>query len=356
VARKSDILNVATIGLGMGRHHLNTYHEYGRSRAAAICDADPKRLAEFQQQVGLPDDRCFTDYRKLLRAAKRLDLHAASVALPNALHAPVSIAAAKAGLHVLCEKPMAMNVRQARAMLAASKAAGKKLMINFSYRFTPPARALKGVVDGGAVGDIYYGRTAWYRRRGLPGFGGWFGQKKLAGGGPIIDLGVHRLDLAMWLMGNPRPVTVSGATYGHIGRRVAREQRKKFDVEDIGGAFVRFDNGASLIVEASWAGFTEKREEMITQLLGTKGGVVHRNVGEGYDFEARVYSEEHGCLWETRLQQTLDPTPKAYEEFVDACLDDREPLATGQHGLDVQCILDAIYRSAETGREVRIRQ
>jgi len=351
---KKKTLNVAVVGLGMGRHHLMGYHTYKRSRAVAICDLDPVRLAQFAGECDIPEDRCFSDHKKMLARARELEIDAVSVALPNVLHAPISIDALKAGCHVLCEKPMAMNARQARAMLAAAAKAGKRLMINFSYRFTPQGQALKKVADSGVLGDVYYGRTAWYRRRGLPGFGGWFGQKKLSGGGPIIDLGVHRIDLAMWLMGNPRPVTVSAGAYGHIGGRIARQMGKKFDVEDIGGALIRFDNGATLIAEASWAGFTEKREEMITQLLGTKGGLIHRNTGEGYDFEARVYTEEHGTLWETRLQQTLETPPSAYQEFVDAVLDRREPIATGQHGLDVQLILDAIYKSAELGREVRI--
>jgi predicted dehydrogenase len=256
---------------------------------------------------------------------------------------------------VLCEKPMAMNVRQAKAMLDASKKAKKKLMINFSYRFMPQTQSLKSYVARGEIGDIYYGRTAWYRRRGLPGLGGWFGIKALSGGGPIIDLGVHRIDMAMWLMGSPKPVSVSASTYNVIGARVASEQGKAFDVEDIGGALIRFDNGATLIAEASWAGFTQKREEMLTQLLGTKGGILHSNVNETYEFEARIFTEHDSALWEARLQQGLAPCPTAYQEFVDACLDGRESIAPGEHGLAVQQVLDAIYKSAATCKEVRIQ-
>jgi len=354
VSEESKRLNVAVIGLGMGRHHLAGYAKYARSRAAAICDADPVRLAQFAAEHKIPPERCFSDHRTMLAAARDLDLHAASVALPNVLHAPITIDCFKAGLHVLCEKPMAMNVRQAKAMLDASKKARKKLMINFSYRFMPQTQALKRFVDSGAVGDIYFGRTAWHRRRGLPGLGSWFGIKEQSGGGPIIDLGVHRMDMAMWLMGNPRPVTVSGSAYSVIGPRVAKQLGKKYDVEDLGCGLIRFDNGATLILEASWAGFTEKREEMITQLLGTTGGLIQRNTGEGYDFEARVYTEKDGVLWDSKLQETTFPVKSAYEEFVDACLDDREPVATGQHGLDVQHILDAVYKSAATGKEIRI--
>ena len=347
-------LNVAVIGLGMGSGHLEAYRNYPRSNAVAICDIDRPRLVERAQKHDIPEGRCFTDYRKLLGRARELGLHAVSVALPNALHAPVTIDAFRAGLHVLCEKPMAMNARQGRAMIAAARRARRKLMINFSFRFNEQSRSLKRIVDSGAVGEIYFGRTVWHRRRGIPKFGGWFGQKKLSGGGPVIDLGVHRLDLAMWLMGNPRPLTVSGGTYDHIGRRLARQQRKAFDVEDLGCALIRFDNGATLLLEASWAGFSEKREDMVTQLYGTKGGIVQRNVEEGYAFEARVFSESGGALWEHRLQQSVSASASAYQEFVDAVLDGREPIATGQHGLDVQLILDAIYKSAATGREVRI--
>ncbi len=348
-------LNVAVIGLGMGRNHLRGYVEYERSRAVAICDVDERRLAEFGEPHGIPAERRFTNYRRLLAQAAALKLDAVSVALPNVLHAPVSIAASRAGIHVLCEKPMAMNARQGRRMIAAAQQARRTLMINLSYRFTPQSRALKRVVDGGALGAIYFGRTVWHRRRGLPRFGGWFGQKALSGGGPIMDLGVHRLDLALWLMGNPRPVAVSGSTYNVIGKRLAKEQGVEFDAEDLGCALVRFDNGATLIVEASWAGYTEKREDMVTQLLGTQGGLVQRNVGEGYEFEARLFTEHDGSLWNSQLQQANVPCPSAYQDFVDACLDGREPLAPAKHALDVQLILDAIYKSAETGREVRIR-
>jgi predicted dehydrogenase len=349
-----EVLNVAVIGLGMGRGHLRGYVGYERSDAVAICDADPKRLRRVADEFDMPEDRCYRDYRKLLADAKRHKLEAVSVALPNALHAPVTLDAFRAGLHVLCEKPMATSARDARAMLAASRKARRKLMINFSFRFTPQSRALKRLADSGAIGEIYFGRTVWHRRRGLPGFGGWFGQKALSGGGPIIDLGVHRLDLAMWLMGNPRPTRVSAGVYSVLGPRLARKQRKKFDVEDLGCALIRFDSGATLVLEASWAGFSEKKEDMVTQLLGTKGGIIQRNVGEGYDFEARVYREQDGATWEARLQQPTDRVPSAYEEFVDAVLDDREPLATGRQGLDVQLILDAIYKSAAAGREVVI--
>ena len=354
MAKSSKRLGVGVIGLGMGGAHLAEYAECGRARIAAICDVDGKRLAETAARFDLTEDQCFTDYRKMFSRAGKPGLEAVSVALPNALHAPVTIAAFKAGLHVLCEKPMAMNAGEARRMISAADKARRKLMINLSYRFTQQSQALKRAVDSGVLGKVYFARTAWHRRRGIPGFGGWFGQKKLAGGGPIIDLGVHRLDLAMWLMGSPWPVSVSGSTFGHLGRRLAREQGKRFDVEDLGCALVRFDNGATLILEASWAGFGEKQEDMITHLYGTTGGLVQRNVGEGYEFGAFVYTERDGAMWQQKLQQPTCPCPTAGSEFTDAVLDGHATPTTGRDGLAVQIVLDAIYRSAELGKEVKI--
>jgi predicted dehydrogenase len=354
-ASKKKTLRVAVIGLGMGRGHVKGFSEYGKSTVAALCDLDESKLATVGEAFDVPEDARYTDYKALFRDADTLELDAVSIALPNALHAPVAKSAFKAGLHVLCEKPLATTATQGRAMLRAAEKAGRTLMVNLSYRFRPQSQALKRMMDAGEIGEIYFGRTVWHRRRGLPGFGGWFGQKELAGGGPIIDLGVHRLDLAMWLMGNPRPTTVSAGAYGVIGPRLAKQQNKTFDVEDLGAALIRFDNGATLILEASWAGFSEKKEDMVTQLLGTEGGIVQRNVGEGYDFEAKLFTEKNGSLWAAELQQELVPTPSSYREFVDAVLEGREPLATGQHGLDIQLILDGIYRSAQQGREIKLR-
>jgi predicted dehydrogenase len=227
-------------------------------------------------------------------------------------------------------------------------------MINFSYRFTEQSVALKEQVDSGILGDVYFARTLWHRRRGLPGFGGWFGQKALSGGGPLIDLGVHRLDLALWLMGYPKPVWVMGSTYNPIGSALAAERGAAFDVEDLAVGLIKFENGATLVIEASWAANIAERELMETRLYGTKAGLVQHNVEETYKFEAELYVERNGAHFDMKLHSPLRPCPTPMYHFVDCILTGKPHIATAEEGLRVMEILDAIYRSAAEGGPVKI--
>lgn len=340
-------LRLGVVGLGMGRGHVEGYQKDGRAEVAALSDVDEARLRAAGEKYGVSE--LFTDAGQMFRSAA---LDAVSIATPNKFHAPLTIAALTRGLHVLCEKPMAMNAREARRMLDAAEKAERNLMINFSYRFSTMSRALKHQVDSGVVGDIYFGRTVWHRRRGMPGFGGWFGSKELAGGGPLIDLGVHRLDLALWLMGYPDPVMVVGSEYDMIAGPLARRQRRRFTVEDLACGLVKFANGATLIVEASWALNIREPEHMVTLLCGTKGGLVQRNVGGEYEFTAEVYTEEGSNLFTKTLDAATTSAPSPYSEFVSSILERRPPAASGEDGLKVMKILDGIYKSARTGRAV----
>ena len=343
-------LRMGVVGLGMGRGHMRGYQSHPKAELVAICDVDEERLNAVGEEEGIP--ALYTETRRMFREA---DLDGVSIAVPNKFHAPLTIDALKNGLHVLCEKPMAMTVREAERMNAAAEKADRNLMINFSFRFTEASYALKQQVDAGVVGDIYFGRSVWHRRRGMPKFGGWFGDKALSGGGPLIDLGVHRLDLALWLMGYPEPVAVSGSAYNVIAREKAKKEKKTFTVEDLACGIVKFANGATLILEASWALNIREREQMSTALYGDRGGLVHRNVGGGYDFTAELYTEEEGNLFTKTLDGCMGPVPASYHEFVDSILEERPPMATGEQGLKVMKILEGIYKSAETGREVRYR-
>jgi predicted dehydrogenase len=345
-----DKLRVGVIGVGMGSGHIAGYQKDPRSEVAAVCDVNEERLQGAAERLHVAPELLYTDSTRMFEEA---ELDAVSIAVPNKYHAPLTIAALKHGLHVLCEKPMAMTVKEAEQMQAAADKAGKNLMINFSYRFSEMSQALKQQVDAGVVGDIYFGRTVWHRRRGIPGFGGWFTTKELAGGGPLIDLGVHRVDLALWLMGYPDPVAISGSAYNKIAGPLAKKAKKTYSVEDLACGVVKFDNGATLIVEASWAVNNGQPEEMITQLYGTRGWLVQRNTGGGYNFEAELYTDEGGNLFTKKLDQSMNPSPSAYSEFVSSIVEERPPLATGAEGIRVMKILEGLYKSAETGKEVR---
>jgi predicted dehydrogenase len=340
-------LRIGVIGLGMGQHHVEGYLTHPEADVVALCDADEGRLAKQGKTFGI--DRLYHDWRRMFDK-ERLDV--VSVATPNVSHREIACAALDAGCHVLCEKPMAMNVTEAEQMRARSEECGKRLMINFSYRFLPMSFALKSQIDAGVIGDVYAARTAWHRRRGLPPFGSWFCRKELSGGGPLIDLGVHRIDLALWLMGYPEPTFVVGSTYDSIAAELAREKGERYTVEDLAIGFVKFANGATLQVEASWAINRPEKEFMETWLYGKKGGLVQKNVGGEYKFEATLFTEENGFHFTKRLSTSDTPVPVSMYHFVDCIVGGRPHIATADEGVKVMKIIDGVYQSAATGEPI----
>ncbi|MCE5259474.1 MAG: Gfo/Idh/MocA family oxidoreductase [Chloroflexi bacterium] len=341
-------VRIGVIGLGMGRYHLKEYQSNPSVSIVAICDQNEPLLAEYQTLY--PQAKAYTSYEELLAAG---GLDGVSVALPNFLHAQVTIAALRAGCNVLCEKPMALNAAQAAEMLRTSQETDKKLMIHFNYRFSPPSRFLKRYVDEGHLGQIYYAKTHWLRANGIPKLGGWFGIKELSGGGPLIDLGVHRLDLAMWLMGYPKAKAVSAYTSGLLGARIARDAGAKYDCEDLTAALIRLENGTVINLEVSFAGGTDKDQDMVTGIYGTNGAAIQRNRGEGYEFEAVALQNIAGALSQVNPKY-FERCPSAIEHFVNCIIKDCQPEASAENGLEMMRIIDAIYRSAAEGREVTV--
>jgi predicted dehydrogenase len=342
-------LRVGVIGLGIGRLHIEGWREHPQVELVAIADPDAERLERVGNQYGIA---ARYDSAEAMLAAEKLDV--VSVCTPNKYHKALTLVAFAAGCHVLCEKPMAMNADEGREMLEAARRAGKRLMINFSYRFSAQSRALKAQVESGIFGHFYFGRTVWHRRRGMPGFGGWFGSKELAGGGPLIDLGVHRLDLALWLMGYPKPTWVLGSSYDHIARPLAEESGKTFDVEDLAAALIRFDNGSTLALEASWAANIREAELMETRLLGTRAGLLQKNVNEGYSFDAHIFMEQNGAQFDLQLNPSSAKAASAMHDYADAILNEKPHPASGEEGLIVMELLDAIYKSARQGEPVQL--
>ncbi|MFO0957283.1 MAG: Gfo/Idh/MocA family oxidoreductase [Isosphaeraceae bacterium] len=351
------LLRVGVVGLGMGKEHVKGYRSHPGAEVVAMADTDPGRLNKAGEEFGIAG--LYPSLDAMLEAEK---LDVVSIATPNSLHRPLAIRALEAGCHVLCEKPMAPNAQDGRAMVEAARRAGRRLMINFSFRFKPQSLALKQLVSEGVLGDVYFARTIWHRRRGIPFLGGWFGRKELAGGGPLIDLGVHRLDLALWLMGYPRPTWVLARTYNHRGSAHAAEIGAAFDVEDLAVGLITFDNGATLEIEASWMVHQAESDRMETRLYGTKGGLVQRNKGENYEFEAEVYRDLGGIPHDLKIDphpvrnygDAEPPQPTAMYHFIDAIRHDRPHPAPAEEGLLVTEILDALYRSADEGRPIEL--
>jgi predicted dehydrogenase len=346
-SNETTMLRVGVVGLGMGRHHVEAFSNHPNAEVVAISDLDPKRLEDIGNQYGVANR--YTAFEEML---EKESLDIVGIATPNFLHRPIALAAIAAGCHVFCEKPMAMNAGEAQEMIDAANAAGRRIMIDFSYRFSDQSQALYAEVQKDTLGDVYFGRAVWLRRDGMPGFGGWFGQKDKSGGGPLIDLGVHRLDFALWLMGYPKPAWVVGATYDHLARQKADAEEKLYDVEDMAVAMIRFENGATLELEASWASHIQEPEFMETRLLGTKAGLLQRNVGGGYAWETELYYHRDGEAVDHKLEIPEGQGTTGPEHFVDSIVSDSPHMATGEEGLIVMKILDAIYASAERNEPV----
>ena len=335
-----DRVKVGVIGLGMGQAHLKCYEACPNAAVVALCDIDEALLSKVLGER--PDVKGFTDYGEMLAMD---GLQAVSVALPNFLHCPVTLAALEAGKHVLCEKPMAMNAAEAEQMKRTAERLGKVLMMHFNMRYMTTAATLKPVLEAGALGQIYHVTTTYLRRDGYPRPGGWFGQKDKSGGGPLIDLGVHRIDLALWLIGYPKPV----AAFGNVYDLLAREKLKgiEFDCEDFSTAMIRFENGCTMYVAASWDGYPLAGHGLTMGIYGT-GGYVFETSGE-----ITLCKKEHGVPTACALEQQ-QPRETAQQHFVDCILEGRQPDPCAEHGVIVMKILDAIYGSARTGREARI--
>ncbi len=317
-------------------------------KVVACADANEAVARQAAEQFDIP--HVFTDYKKMLEMD---EIQAVSVCTPNFLHFQPTIDALEADKHVLCEKPLAMNAGEGEEMCRTAERTGRKLQVGFMTRFQSSAQALKRFVDAGEMGEIYSAHAVAMRRRGIPGWG-VFTQKDKQGGGPLIDIGVHILDLTLWLMGHPKPLRCSGQTYAKFGHRegvlglMGQWDPKIFSVEDFAVGMVRFDNGASLVLRSSFCANQEERDRFDTQLYGTEGGCSYN--------PCKMFFERHGTLVDA--SPAYLPQVKAHEEeikaFCRAIIDDTEVPVTGREGLMTTQIIDAIYRSSELGCEVDV--
>ena len=343
-------LRFAVIGAGaIGHNHLEEIRRHPRADLIAIADSNRSRLVEAADKFRAPV--ALTDFHEVL---SRADVDAVSIALPTYLHAPVALAALKAGKHVHLDKPFAMNARQAAGIIAAAKKYRRVLMVGQNQRFSRDAQVLKRFVERGALGEIYHARAWWLRRSGIPRIGSWFTQKKYAGGGVLLDIGVHMLDLTLHLMNNFEPVSVSGMVHARLGPRGLGggtwgrseiDKGAKFDVDDFTAALIRLKGGQSLLLEVTWAAHVVEPSHGV-QLYGTDGG--------GSLYPARVCRRTDAGYEVLMPELKRLPYPEdRLHHFVDCVLDGHKPMVAPAESLAVQKILDGIYRSARLGREVR---
>ena len=350
-------IKIAIVGVGnISLSHIHGYQLNPDVELYAFCDIDEKRLKMMGEKFGIT--RLYTDEAEMLRELPEID--AVSVCTWNSQHAPCTIMALNAGKHVLCEKPMATCAADAEKMKEAAERNGKLLMVGFVRRYGNDAKILKDYIDHGYFGDIYYGKATYLRRNGSPG--SWFGDRSRSGGGPLIDLGVHVIDLTRYLMGNPKPVSVYGATFHKLGNRPDIKDKMKgyqaasdhtneiFDVEDLASAMVRYENGAVVSIEAAFS-LNIKEDEGKIQLFGTKAGAK-------LDPSLEMYTELNGYMSNVTLDTaTALDFDGLFEgeinHYIDCILGRAERcISPAEDGITLMKILDGIYRSAAEGHEV----
>lgn len=334
---------------GIALTHMSYLSKIDGVRIAAAADISDKALAAAREKYKVA--HVYKDFKQMLKEQK--DLDAVSVCTPNALHAPNTIAALEAGKHVLVEKPMAMNAKEGQAMLDAAKKAGKQLVVGFQSRFDPKTKLIRDQIKSGSFGDILYVRAQALRRRGIPNWG-VFGHKELQGGGPMIDIGVHILETAHYMMGAPKPVSCTGNTWTFMGNKPSSVASvwpnwdyKTYTVEDMAVGMIRFDNGAMLTIEASFVAHIPD-DVFNIQIMGTKAGA---------DWEkGQVFTDHGGYMM--NISPAWVPKWDHFEykmkHFVEVCQGKRENESPGEHGLLVQKMLDGVYASAEKGNEVKL--
>jgi len=346
-------IRVGIIGAGgIGKVHIQTFRRLANVRVTAIADARRDLAEACAKEYGI--ERVYADAEAMLEADV---VDAVVVAVPNALHAPLAVKALAAGKHVLLEKPMARDLDGARAVVRAWRDSGRVLMMGHQMRWEWVNMRVKELIDGGAFGRVYQIKTGWLRRKGIPGWGSWFTRKAESGGGALIDIGVHMLDLAMYLLGDRiRPVAVSGRVYGELGtRRIGLgnwgtpDFSGTFDVEDSGTALIRFDDGSTVLLDVSWAAHMETDSQPFLHVLGTDGGATVR--GEC----GKLFGEQDGVATETPLEPPVDDEGarvRLARHFAECVLDGKKPLSDAMAGYANQLVLDAIYASSREEREI----
>lgn len=353
-------VNVAIIGCGgiANGKHLPSLKKVEAVNLVAFCDIDVQKAKDAASEYSTSDAKVYEDYQELLQDESIDVVH---VCTPNISHAEISVAAMRAGKHVMCEKPMAKTSEEAKQMVAVAEETGKKLTIGYNNRFRPDSQYLHNVCQRGDLGDVYFAKAHAIRRRAVPTWGVFLDEEK-QGGGPLIDIGTHALDLTLWMMDNYKPKSVMGSTFHKLGKQKDAANAwgpwdpEKFTVEDSAFGFITMENGATIVLESSWALNSLEVDEAKCSLSGTEGGA---DMKDGL----RINGEEFGKLYTTNVELNSGGVAfydgKAENDadlearlWIESVLNDTEPTVKPKEALVVTQILEAIYQSARTGKAV----
>ncbi|MBD2867932.1 Gfo/Idh/MocA family protein [Paenibacillus arenilitoris] len=348
-------IRLGVIGAGaIGNVHLKTFHQIEGIEVAAVADVYVPLAEQRAEEHGI---RTVHASPQALLEDRSID--AVVVGVPNRFHAELAIEALRQGKHVLLEKPMAIDSAAAKSIAEEAERSGKVLMMSHQMRWSGLSRAIKQRIDNGEVGRIYNAKAGWFRKKGIPGWGSWFTRKDQSGGGPLIDIGVHMLDLSLYLMGNPKPVSVFGSTYAEfgpnrqgIGTWGTPNWDGYYDVEDLASALIKLDNGATLSLEVSWAAHSALlSEDPFIHLMGTQGGVAMVGGSGKYVTHADDQVVESDIA---PLEGDEDRVLMG-SHFVQCIREGKQPITSALSGYTNNRILDAIYESSRTGSEVKLR-
>jgi len=350
------IVRFGIIGAGaISRLTCRDIAAHPAARLVAVADPDAARAGALAKRFDVT--RIYGDASQLLNDP---EIDAVYIAVPNVHHAPLARAALEAGKHTLLDKPFAIDYPAARTVADAIVSSGRVFMVGMNQRFERVVQRAHRLVADGRLGQVYHVKAFWRRRAGIPRIGSWFGNRGIAGGGALLDIGVHMLDAALYVIGNFRPVAVSGVTYTRFGNRglgdgnwgLSEREHTQFDVEDFASALIRLESGTSIALDACWAAHQPNANELDIQLYGTDAGM---SVYRDEMYEARPdggYSVIHGMP----AAGLAYPDSNRVTHFVNTVLGAESPCIGIDEALAVQRILDAIYESSRTGREVAVEE
>jgi predicted dehydrogenase len=344
-------------GIANGKH-LPSLAQVKEAEIVGFCDIIVEKAEQAKAKYGTEESKVYADYKEMLKDASIDVIH---VCTPNDSHAVISIDALEAGKHVLCEKPMAKTAADARKMLEVAKRTGKKLSIGYNNRYRADSRYLKEVCQSGELGEIYFAKAHAIRRRAVPTWGVFLDEEK-QGGGPLIDIGTHALDLVLWMMDNYKPKVVLGRAYHKLSQTENAANAwgpwdpAKFTVEDSAFAMITMENGATVILESSWALNSLEVDEAKVSLSGTKAGADMKDgLRINGEQNSRLYVKNvelnsGGVAFYEGASETAEVLEAAW--WIDAVMNDKETFVKPEQALVVSEILEAIYESSRTGKAV----